>query len=273
MRHSLLAGGKRMRPVLALATAEALGEAARAAPARRRGDRAGAHLLAHPRRPAGHGRRRPAPRPAHLPQAVRRGHGHPRRRRALRRGGAPGRRAPAGRTPPCRSAILLEISRATGVGGMVGGQYLDLKDAGRESAAALRRVHALKTGRLMSCAVHCALVLARPERRGRRGPAPLRPRARPAVPDRRRHPRRRGLRGGPGQGRRRGRPDGQDHLRQRSRAGGRAGAGERGPRPRPGGPGRGARAHRGPRGHHRPHLRPHALDPRLRAGLGARGLE
>ncbi len=37
-----------------------------------------------------------------------------------------------------------------------------LKDAGRESPDALRRVHALKTGRLMSCAVHCALVLARP---------------------------------------------------------------------------------------------------------------
>jgi geranylgeranyl diphosphate synthase, type II len=36
-------------------------------------------------------------------------------------------------------------------------------DAGRESATALRRVHSLKTGRLMACAVHCALVLARPE--------------------------------------------------------------------------------------------------------------
>jgi geranylgeranyl diphosphate synthase, type II len=58
--------------------------------------------------------------------------------------------------------VLLELSRATGVGGMVGGQYLDLRDAGSESAAALRRVHALKTGRLMACAVHCALVLARP---------------------------------------------------------------------------------------------------------------
>jgi geranylgeranyl diphosphate synthase type II len=65
--------------------------------------------------------------------------------------------------PAVQVGILLEISRATGVGGMVGGQYLDLKDAGRESASALRRVHALKTGRLMSCAVHCALVLTRPE--------------------------------------------------------------------------------------------------------------
>jgi geranylgeranyl diphosphate synthase, type II len=59
--------------------------------------------------------------------------------------------------------ILAELSGATGVYGMVGGQYLDLVDAGRASADALRRVHSLKTGRLMACAVHCALVLARPE--------------------------------------------------------------------------------------------------------------
>ena len=45
--------------------------ARRAAAARRRGDRAGPHLLADPRRPAGDGRRRPAPRAADLPQAVR----------------------------------------------------------------------------------------------------------------------------------------------------------------------------------------------------------
>jgi geranylgeranyl diphosphate synthase type II len=59
--------------------------------------------------------------------------------------------------------ILAEISRSTGVAGMVGGQYLDLRDAGRDSPEALRRVHTLKTGRLMACAVHCALVLARPD--------------------------------------------------------------------------------------------------------------
>ena len=65
-------------------------------------------------------------------------------------------------TAEVRVGILREISRATGVAGMVGGQYLDLKDAGLESPDALRRVHALKTGRLMSCAVHCALVLVEP---------------------------------------------------------------------------------------------------------------
>ena len=68
MRYSLLAGGKRIRPVLALATARAIGmRPAGGAPARGR-DRADPHLLADPRRPAGDGRRRPAPRPADLPR-------------------------------------------------------------------------------------------------------------------------------------------------------------------------------------------------------------
>ena len=34
--------------------------------------------------------------------------------------------------------ILAEISRATGVAGMVGGQFLDLRGAGHASPAALR---------------------------------------------------------------------------------------------------------------------------------------
>ena len=64
--------------------------------------------------------------------------------------------------PEVQVGILGEMSRATGVGGMVGGQYLDLQLAGRESPETLRRVHTLKTGRLIACAVHCGLVLARP---------------------------------------------------------------------------------------------------------------
>ncbi len=55
MRYSLLAGGKRIRPVLALSTARALGaEPARFLPvATAHG--ADPHLLADPRRPAGDG--------------------------------------------------------------------------------------------------------------------------------------------------------------------------------------------------------------------------
>jgi geranylgeranyl diphosphate synthase type II len=64
--------------------------------------------------------------------------------------------------PAARLAILHELSRATGVAGMVGGQFLDLRGDGHASPAHLRRVHALKTGRLMACAVHCALVVEPP---------------------------------------------------------------------------------------------------------------
>ena len=58
MRYSLLAGGKRIRPVLALATARAVGLEQRRGDAAGGGDRADPHLLADPRRPAGDGRRR-----------------------------------------------------------------------------------------------------------------------------------------------------------------------------------------------------------------------
>lgn len=59
--------------------------------------------------------------------------------------------------------VLTEISRATGVGGMVGGQFLDLAGAGRDSLEELSRVHALKTGCLIRCAVRCAVALADPD--------------------------------------------------------------------------------------------------------------
>jgi hypothetical protein len=64
--------------------------------------------------------------------------------------------------PAVQVGVLRELSTAAGVVGMVGGQYLDIEDAGGTSAEALARVHALKTGRLMACAVHVALVLAPP---------------------------------------------------------------------------------------------------------------
>ena len=64
--------------------------------------------------------------------------------------------------PAVQAGILREISRATGVAGMVGGQYLDLKGAGAGGAGPLAAMHALKTGRLMAVSVHVALVLAPP---------------------------------------------------------------------------------------------------------------
>ena len=137
MRYSLLAGGKRIRPVLALATARAIGATRRRSAAAGRGDRADPHLFADPRRPAGDGRRRPAPRAPDVPQGVRRGRGDPRRRRPLRRGLPPRARAPEG-DPRGLLAAVTELAAATGVSGMVGGQYVDVRARGRRTAG-LRR--------------------------------------------------------------------------------------------------------------------------------------
>ena len=88
MRHALAGGGKRVRPVLCLATAEAAGATAEAGCAGRRGAGAGAQLLARPRRPACARQRRAAPRSAQHLGGLRRGGGDPRRRRAPRRSAA-----------------------------------------------------------------------------------------------------------------------------------------------------------------------------------------
>src|SRR6188508_3456135 len=75
MRYSVFAGGKRLRPVLTLAAADAVARRAGAlipsrrepgipGPCRRLRHRADSHVLAHPRRPARNGRRHAAPRPA-----------------------------------------------------------------------------------------------------------------------------------------------------------------------------------------------------------------
>ena len=89
MRYSLLGGGKRLRPLLCLAFAEAVraGAPLRSGGGGRGGGAGGhPHLLAHPRRSAGDGRRRSPSRPADQPPEVRRGDGDPRRRRAAHRG-------------------------------------------------------------------------------------------------------------------------------------------------------------------------------------------
>ena len=162
MRHSLLAGGKRIRPVLALATCESLGERAEdLLPAAAAIELVHTYSLIHDDLPAmdDDDLRRGRPTCHKLfgeDTAILAGDALFAEAVQLVAEHQPGR-------AETRVGILREISRATGVAGMVGGQYLDLKDAGQESPDALRRVHALKTGRLMSCAVHCALVLARPE--------------------------------------------------------------------------------------------------------------
>ena len=157
MRYSLLAGGKRIRPVLCLATARALGMDPEPA-ADRGGPRADPHLFADPRRPAGDGRRRPAPGSPDLARRLRRGRRDPGRRRAVRRGDQVGLRAArrarrgssrrSGRSPP----------RPGSTGWSAASTWTS--SAAASDPDALRLLHSLKTGKLISASVCSALALA-----------------------------------------------------------------------------------------------------------------
>jgi geranylgeranyl diphosphate synthase type II len=62
-----------------------------------------------------------------------------------------------------RLAALVLLARATGVAGMVGGQYLDVRAPADIDEMGLQRLHRLKTGALLEASVGCAVVLAAPE--------------------------------------------------------------------------------------------------------------
>jgi geranylgeranyl diphosphate synthase type II len=64
-------------------------------------------------------------------------------------------------------AAARELAAATGVQGMVGGQYIDVAGTAPEGAAGLRRLHELKTGRLIAASVECVLLLAGAHKRDR----------------------------------------------------------------------------------------------------------
>jgi geranylgeranyl pyrophosphate synthase len=89
--------------------------------------------------------------------------------------------------PERRRAIALELFRAAGAGGMIGGQVLDLEAEGRAiSIEALREVHQRKTGALIAAA--CVIgPRRRPECPARPpgGAARVRRSHRTRVPDRR----------------------------------------------------------------------------------------
>jgi geranylgeranyl diphosphate synthase type II len=57
-------------------------------------------------------------------------------------------------------AAVSELAGATGVNGMVGGQYLDVHEAAPAGPEGLRELHALKTGRLIGASVECVLLLS-----------------------------------------------------------------------------------------------------------------
>jgi geranylgeranyl diphosphate synthase type II len=156
MRYSLLAGGKRVRPVLALATARALGaEPTGFLPVACAIELIHTYSLIHDDLPAmdDDELRRGLP-TSHVrfgedvailagdglfAEAVRLFCGQP---------GEPARVL----------AALRELAGATGVDGMVGGQYVDVIEATGD-AEGLRALHALKTGRLIAASVGVVLQL------------------------------------------------------------------------------------------------------------------
>ncbi len=159
MRYSLLAGGKRIRPVLALATAAAIG---------RRTDSvlplAGAielvhtYSLIHDDLPAMDDddmrRGRPTCHKAFGQDvAILAGDGLYAEAFALLLTHQHGQ-------PASIIAAARELAVATGVRGMVGGQYLDVAGSAPDGPDGLRRLHELKTGKLIGASVGCVLSLS-----------------------------------------------------------------------------------------------------------------
>jgi len=156
MRYSLLAGGKRVRPVLALATARALGtEPERFLPVACAIELIHTYSLIHDDLPAmdDDELRRGLP-TSHVKfgedVAILAGDGlfAEAMRLFCEQPGEPSRVL----------SSLRELAAATGVDGMVGGQYVDVIGAGTD-AEGLRALHALKTGRLIAASVNVVLLL------------------------------------------------------------------------------------------------------------------
>ena len=157
MRYSLLAGGKRIRPVLALATARAIGRDAHdVLPLAAGIELIHTYSLIHDDLPAMDD------------DDMRRG--RPTAHKAFGESVAilagDGLYAEAFRhilthqrgEPPAILRAMAELAAATGVEGMVGGQFMDVAGQTRD-ADELRRLHELKTGRLIGASVECVLLL------------------------------------------------------------------------------------------------------------------
>ena len=158
MRYSLLAGGKRIRPVLALATARSIGRDERDfLPLAAALELIHTYSLIHDDLPAMDDDELRRGRPT---CHVRYGEDV-----AILAGDALYAEAfrhvlthQQGRPADILRAMG-ELATATGVDGMVGGQFLDV--AGEQHTADdLRRLHGLKTGRLICASVECVLLIA-----------------------------------------------------------------------------------------------------------------
>ena len=158
MRYSLLAGGKRIRPVLALATAEALGRPpGEVLPLAAAIEMIHTYSLIHDDLPAMDDddlrRGRPT---CHVKYgediAILAGDGlYAEAFRHLL--------AQQQAEPKRLLAAAAELATATGVNGMVGGQYIDVRGLVPHGDVGLRRLHELKTGRLIAASVECVLLL------------------------------------------------------------------------------------------------------------------
>lgn len=159
MRYSLLAGGKRIRPVLALATAHAVGLShEEAMPLAATLELIHTYSLIHDDLPAMDDddlrRGRPTCHVAFGEEV------------AILAGDALYAEAfhhllTVSRAAPERVlGAAVELASATGVNGMVGGQYVDVKASAPRGAEGLRHLHELKTGRLIGASVVCVLSLA-----------------------------------------------------------------------------------------------------------------
>jgi geranylgeranyl diphosphate synthase type II len=158
MRYSLLAGGKRIRPVLALATASAIGRRPDwVLPLAAAIELIHTYSLIHDDLPAmdDDNLRRGRPtchRAFGEDVAILAGDGLYAEAFALllaRQEAAPENLLAAAR----------ELARATGAQGMVAGQYIDVSGTARAGADGLRHLHELKTGKLIAASVQCVLLL------------------------------------------------------------------------------------------------------------------
>jgi geranylgeranyl diphosphate synthase, type II len=166
MRYSLLAGGKRIRPVLALATAEAIGrEPASVLPLAAALELIHTYSLIHDDLPAMDDddlrRGRPTCHRAFGEDvAILAGDGLYAEAFRLLLTEQPGE-------PEDLIAAAAELAGATGVQGMVGGQYVDVAATAPPGPDGLRRLHELKTGRLIAASIECVLLLSGAPKRDR----------------------------------------------------------------------------------------------------------
>ena len=159
MRYSLLAGGKRIRPVLTLATARSTGlDPESVLPAAAAIELVHTYSLIHDDLPAmDDDDLRRGRSTSHVKYgedvAILAGDGLFAEAIRLFSQAQPGE-------PAQVLAALGELVAATGVGGMVGGQYWDVTVADDVDADGLRELQALKTGRLIAASVTVPLRLA-----------------------------------------------------------------------------------------------------------------